>query len=77
MTIRNKQLRRILEKDGLGFLELERGEGYFYIWSDDPTAKEILSRLPSTAIYTCYFDHLTVLDWVFEIKRIWAKAFLD
>lgn len=74
MTIKNKQLRRLLEENGLDFLQLERGEGYFYVWSDEPVAKEILSYLPSTTILQCYFNQLSVFEWYAEMVYIWARA---
>ena len=74
MTIKNLKLRALLEREGLGFLELEKGEGYFYIWSPNDAAANALVALPTTTILNNSFGQQSVEGWVEDIKSIWRDA---
>ena len=74
MTIKNLKLRVLLERENLGFLELEKGEGYFYVWSANEAAADALVALPSTAIMNNSFRQQSVESWVEDMKAIWCEA---
>lgn len=74
MTIKNFELARQLQKAGIGFLELERGNGYFYVRSDNTYASNVLMGLPSTSIPVCFFKQQTIEAWVNDIREIWEEA---
>lgn len=68
MTITNRQLRKALEAEGLGDINLEKDDGYFYIWSD-----ERVIDLYDNSICVCHFNQCTIGEWVDEIKRLLAQ----
>ncbi len=74
MTINNSELLIQLQKAGLGFLKLERGNGYFYVRSDNTYASNVLMGLPSTSIPVCFFKHQTIETWVNDMREIWEAA---
>lgn len=74
MTITNLKLRALLERENLGFLELEKEEGYFYVWSPNEAAANALVALPSTIILNYSFGQQSIEGWVEDIKSIWRDA---
>ena len=65
MTIKNKKLLEALKKEGLEDINLEKGNGYFWIWSD---AKDL--NLYSSSILVNSFKDQSIEDWINDIKRI-------
>lgn len=69
--IKNRQLQKALEAEGLSDALLIKAEGYFYVDAKEGTPlAEKLSMKPSTSIYVNSFKQLTVQQWVEEIKTI-------
>ena len=65
MTIKNKKLLEALKKEGLEGINLEKGNGYFWIWSD---TKDL--NLYSSSILVNSFKDQSIEDWINDIKRI-------
>ena len=51
---------------------LERGEGHFYVASDDPEMGLFLASLYTTSIHVYAIWHLTVEQWIEEVEKILA-----
>lgn len=51
-------------------VELVRGEGYFYLYSSDEEVGLKLSSLYTTGIYVNLLSHLTLEQWVQEVRVI-------
>jgi hypothetical protein len=64
-----KQVNTAIKKAGLDII-LCKGEGYFYITSDDTDIGLYLSSLECTSIYVCHLNHQSVEDWVHDVKEI-------
>lgn len=70
MTVRNRAFRKAMEKAGLGKVQLEKNEGYFWIWSEDPEMGNAIMSLDSQSIYVYAFNHMSIEDWVETIKEM-------
>ena len=70
MTVRNKAFRKAMEKAGLDKVQLEKNEGYFWIWSDDSEMNNAIMLLDSQSIYVYAFNHMSIEDWVKTIKEM-------
>lgn len=70
MTIKNEAFRKAMEKAGLGAVQLEKNEGYFWIWSDDSEMNNAIMSLDSQSIYVYAFNHMSIEDWVKTIKEM-------
>ena len=64
--IRNRQLRAELANAGLESVHLYKGDGFFWITSDDDTC----DGLRSAAIYVNSFRQLTPKQWLDEIRLL-------
>lgn len=53
---------------------LAKSEGCFFVFSDDDAMANKLAGLPTTTIYVCYLNHLTVDEWVRLVGEIVAEA---
>lgn len=65
MTIKNKKLLEALKKEGLEDINLEKGNGYFWVWSDTEDL-----NLYSSSILVNSFKDQSIKDWVNDIKKI-------
>lgn len=65
MTVKNRKLKEALKKEGLEDINLEKGNGYFWIWSD---TKDL--NLYSSSILVNSFKDQSIEDWINDIKRI-------
>lgn len=74
MQIKNSKLRKMMDAAGYEKFGLWRGEGYFYVYSDDPECNAMLNCLYSTSIYCCYFNQMSIEDWFEEISHIIETA---
>lgn len=65
MTITNKAFRKAMEKAGMSHIQLQKGDGYFYIWSErkGETFEEDMILLNS-------FCHQSIEDWVKDIADL-------
>lgn len=70
MTITNKAFREAMEKAGLGSVQLEKDNGYFWIWSDDAEMSDRILSLKSDTILVNSFKDCSIAEWVDEIKSL-------
>lgn len=68
--IKNRAFRRLMKKAGLEDVELCKGNGYFYITSDDTETFNKILSLNEDMIYMNSFRQMTPAEWVEEIQRI-------
>lgn len=47
-----------------------KGEGYFYLWSDDDKTALFLAGLYENAIYAYRVNHLTLTQWAARVDDI-------
>lgn len=70
MTITNKAFRKAMKEAGLERVQLEKGEGYFYIWSDDEETALKIAGLHDNMIMVNSFNQLPIVVWIHEIKEL-------
>lgn len=70
MTITNKAFRKAMKKAGLEKVQLEKGNGYFYIWSDDEETAFYIAGIEDNSILVNSFNHLKIETWIKEIKQL-------
>lgn len=73
MTINNKAFRKAMKEAGLEKVQLEKGNGYFYIWSDDEETAFCIAGLYSSSIMVNSFKHLSIEKWINEIKDLFES----
>lgn len=73
-TITNKNFVKALKDNNLGDVILVKDNGYFWITSDnyDYSMSHNLDRARS--IYVNSFNHMTIKEWIDEIKSIIADC---
>lgn len=49
---------------------LVKGEGYFYITSDDNEVGLKLAGFYQTSIYVCHLNHQSEEKWIEDVKRL-------
>jgi hypothetical protein len=69
-VVKNHKLNKLLKQNGLENVQLCKGNGYFWLTSEDDETYRILSSLETTSIYTNSFSDQTPEDWVEEIKEL-------
>ena len=69
-VVKNHKLNKLLKQNGLEKIQLCKGNGYFWLTSDDDETYRILSGLETTSIYTNSFSDQTPEAWVEEIKEL-------
>mgnify|MGYP003660978157 FL=1 len=67
------QVNREIQKE-IGNVYLCKGEGYFYVSSNDEKIGSSLSSLYTTSIYVCHLNQQTVSEWVKDVKLITDKV---
>lgn len=65
MTIRDRKFRQLMKEAGMEDIQLERNNGYFYVWSD---TREL--NLYSNSIMRCWFSQTTPEQWVKDIAEL-------
>lgn len=65
-----REFRKLMERAGLEKVLLVKGEGYFYIASDDEETALEIAGLQENAIYVCAFNQQTPKQWVEDIKKL-------
>lgn len=70
MTIKNRKLEEALKKEGLEDINLEKGNGYFWIWSDDEEMNLKITSLYSNSILVNSFKDQSIENWVKDIKEL-------
>jgi hypothetical protein len=69
-VVKNHKLNKLLKQNGLENVQLCKGNGYFWLTSEDDETYRILSSLETTSIYTNSFSDQTPEAWVEEIKEL-------
>ena len=67
-----KQVNNSIQKE-IGNFTLVKGEGYFYIYSEDYELDLKLKSLYTTSIYVCHLNHQSIKDWLEDVKYIVSK----
>lgn len=70
MTIKNRKLKEALKEEGLENINLEKGNGYFWIWSDDEEMNLKITSLYSNSILVNSFKNQSIENWVKDIKEL-------
>lgn len=70
MTIKNKKFRKAMKEAGLESVQLEKGYGYFWIWSTDEEMSDLILSKECSSIYVNDFNHQSIDKWVHDIKYI-------
>lgn len=70
MTVKNRKLKEALKKEGLENINLEKGNGYFWIWSDDEEMNLRITSLYSNSILVNSFKDQSIENWVKDIKEL-------
>ncbi len=65
-----KALNKYIQKEIKSTLLIVRGEGYFYIASDDKETALELAILPQTGIYVYKVTDLTFENWYQSVKTL-------
>ena len=69
-VIKCKKLHKLMVEAGLEKVLLIKGEGYFYLTSEDEETAIEIAGLPENAIYVCAYNHQTPEQWVSDIKNL-------
>ena len=69
-VVKNYKFNKLLKQNGLEKIQLCKGNGYFWLTSEDDETYGILSALETTSIYTNSFSDQTPEDWIEEIKEL-------
>ena len=64
-----KQVNKAIQRE-VGNYTLVKGEGYFYVTSEDQDKDLKLSSLFTTSIFCCSLNHQSVEEWVNDVKDI-------
>ena len=70
MTIKNKKFRKAMKEAGLESVQLEKGNGYFWIWSTDEEMSDLILSKECSSIYENDFNHQSIDKWVHDIQYI-------
>lgn len=66
------QVNRAIHKE-FPHVNLFRGEGYFFIYSDNEKWADAIATLPSSSIYTYRLNQQSVEQWVSDVRRLVAQ----
>ena len=72
--VRNRKFLKLMKDAGLDNIILCKGDGYYWITSDDDATYNIIDSLPETTIYINSFNQQTPEQWVEDIKQLLANA---
>jgi len=64
-----KQVNKVIQKE-VGNYNLVKGEGYFYVTSEDYDLSLNLSGLYTTSIYVCHLNQQSVEAWIKDVREI-------
>jgi len=68
--VKNPKFRKAMALAGLEKVILCKGDGYFWITSDDDEMSDKINSLRDTTIYLNAFNQQYIDDWVDDIKRL-------
>ena len=69
-TVKNRKFLTLMKKAGLEKVLLCKGQGYYWITSDDDEIYDIINSLPETTIYVNSFNQQYPEQWVDDIKQL-------
>ena len=72
MTITNKAFRTAMKEAGLEKVQLEKGNGYFWIWSDDEELADRIASIYDNCILCNSFKDQSIENWIDDIKALLA-----
>ncbi len=64
-----KQVNKVIQKE-VGNYNLVKGEGCFYVTSEDYDLSLNLSSLYTTSIYVCHLNQQSVEAWIKDVREI-------
>ena len=73
-SVKNSKFLRLMKAAGLEKVLLCKGNGYYWISSDDEDTWALIDSLPETTIYVNSFNQQTPEQWVDDIKQLLSKA---
>lgn len=69
-SVKNRKFLKLMKTAGLEKVFLCKGNGYYYITSDDDDTWVLIDSLPETTIYVNSFNQQTPEQWVDDIKQL-------
>lgn len=77
-AVKNAKLRKMLDKAGYQDIDLVKGDGYFYVVSNDiGSDHEKWLMVVDTDIYINSFNQMSVEEWFNEIMNIINKGKIE
>ena len=73
-SVKNKKFLKLMKDAGLEKVLLCKGNGYYYITSDDDATWALIDSLSETTIYINSFNQQYPEQWVDDIKQLLSKA---
>ena len=73
-SVKNRKFLKLMKSAGLEKVLLCKGDGYYYITSDDDDTWALIDSLPETTIYVNSFNQQYPEQWVDDIKQLLSKA---
>lgn len=73
-SVKNRKFLKLMKSAGLEKVLLCKGDGYYYITSDDDDTWALIDSLPETTIYINSFNQQYPEQWVDDIKQLLSKA---
>lgn len=73
-SVKNRKFLKLMKAAGLEKVLLCKGNGYYWITSDDEETWALIDSLPETTIYINSFNQQTPDKWVEDIKRLLSNA---
>ena len=67
-------VRRALEARGVKGVELVAGRGYFYFWPTDDKEDNRMCVWPSTSVYVCQLNSMSVERWIDQYFNLAMEA---
>ena len=69
-SVKNRKFLKLMKAAGLEKVLLCKGNGYYWISSDDEDTWALIDSLPETTIYVNSFNQQTPEQWVEDIKQL-------
>jgi hypothetical protein len=69
-SVKNHKFLKLMKAAGLEKVLLCKGNGYYWISSDDEDTWALIDSLPETTIYVNSFNQQTPEQWVEDIKQL-------
>ena len=69
-SVKNRKFLKLMKAAGLEKVLLCKGQGYYWITSDDEETWALIDSLPETTIYINSFNQQYPEQWVDDIKQL-------